>query len=63
MSRETPSGVKVLSFFLSTEEMGEQTAWETMGEIVGETRPAGEDLSGNIGLVMLPRLQSRKRPL
>lgn len=42
--------------------MGVRNVCATIGEIVGETRPAGEDLSGNRGLVMLPRLQSRKQP-
>lgn len=42
--------------------MDVRAAFTTIGEIVGETRPAGDDLSGNRGLVMLPRLQSRKQP-
>ena len=33
-----------------------------MGETEGVNKPEGEDLSGNMGL-MLPRLWSRKRPL
>ena len=42
--------------------MGVRAACTKMGEMVGEARPAGDDLSGNSGLVMLPRLQSRKQP-
>lgn len=43
--------------------VGVHVACATIGETVGELRPAGDDPSGNRGLVMLPRLQSRKRPL
>lgn len=38
------------------------TACANIGEIVGEERPAGDEPSGNKGLVMLPRLQSLKPP-
>lgn len=44
------------------EPIGVRAPCATIGEIVGEMRPAGDDLSGNSGLVMLPRLQSRKQP-
>lgn len=42
--------------------VGVHAACATIGETVGEIRPAGDDLSGNRGLVILPRLQSRKQP-
>lgn len=42
--------------------VGVHAACVTIGETVGEIRPAGDDLSGNRGLVILPRLQSRKQP-
>lgn len=42
--------------------VGVRAACPTIGETVGEIRPAGDDLSGNRGLVILPRLQSRKQP-
>lgn len=62
MSRGAPRGVKQLGWFLSAEPTGVRAACATIGEIVGEMRPAGEDLSRKRGLSMLPRLQSRKRP-
>lgn len=34
----------------------------TIGDTVGVARLAGDDLWGNSGLGMLPRLQSRKQP-
>lgn len=42
--------------------MEERATLRKIGEIVGEAWPAGDDLSGNRGLLMLPRLQSLKRP-
>lgn len=36
--------------------------WGKIGEMVGEMWPAGDDLSGTGGLLMLPRLQSLMRP-
>lgn len=42
------------------EPMGVRVVRATIGEAVGEARPAGDEPSGNRGLVMLPRLQSRK---
>lgn len=42
--------------------MGVCAKWVKIGEIVGEMWPAGDDLSGTRGLLMLPRLQSLMRP-
>lgn len=44
------------------ESVGVWFACATTGEIAGDIKPAGDDLSGNRGLVILPRLWSRKQP-
>lgn len=44
------------------EAMGVSAVRATIGETAGDTKSAGDEPSGNRGLVMLPRLQSRKQP-
>lgn len=43
-------------------ELGVFVVATTIGETVGVVRQAGDDLWGNSGLEILPRLQSRKQP-